>query len=211
MPKWFGKGCTEWPRTVKPSLKLASLCGAGVIRYICDRQTYKQTDWQTSLTSVTIVCISFIRCSLKSHKLKRTSIIANRRVFQKTWCGDSWLPHMTYTPTSASYIRKSHSAEQHVVCPLTVNHCTWMMAVSARWYRVNEYILCHKVSRLMPKWLTTTFKQQQWALHSQPFHGLTSSVNWTQQWNFSNHLPSIPQRQIRLLTQYYCSTCSTTY
>jgi len=60
-PKCFGKGCTEWSRTLKPSLKSASPCG--VIRY---RLTDWRTNWRTDTrTSVTIVCISCIRCSLK--------------------------------------------------------------------------------------------------------------------------------------------------
>jgi len=51
-PKSFGKGCTEWPCTVKPSRKSASLCG--VIRCIRDRQT----DGRTPSTSVRKICIS---------------------------------------------------------------------------------------------------------------------------------------------------------
>jgi len=79
-PKLFGKGCTEWPRIVKPSLNSASLCG--FMQCIRDRQT----DRQTPRTSVTVVCISCIRCMKRRNKRLQCVVACAKR--QNSWAGD---------------------------------------------------------------------------------------------------------------------------
>jgi len=71
-PKWFGKVCTEWPRTH------------------CTRRRIEptgQTDWQTygqtPRSSVALVCTCCIRCSLKTSIASRVTILGCKLLCQQ--------------------------------------------------------------------------------------------------------------------------------
>jgi len=147
-PKWFGKGWPEWPSSVKPSLKSASLCR--VIRCIHDRQT----DRQTLCTSVTTVCISRIWCSVKiTDVICRTGCSVRRLPPQPLQLPNvtesvSYINYNTKAPNSATTSDTPDCCPntQHTYLTLTFLHSCYIKT-HIRFFFHNTRIFIHLLLR----------------------------------------------------------------